>query len=68
MALMDRLRKLFSPGTGEEAAAEREEYGLPETSDDQLRATGGPEYARMETERLAEDDLDELKPPPDPAP
>jgi hypothetical protein len=68
MALMDRLRKLFSPGSGEEAAAEREEYGLPDTSDEALRTAGGPEYAGMETERLAEDDLDELKPPPDPSP
>jgi hypothetical protein len=65
MALMDRLRALFSPGTGEEAAAEREEYGLPDTSGEQLRTAGGPEYAGMETERLAEDDLDELKAPPD---
>ncbi|HET7136966.1 MAG TPA: hypothetical protein VFI04_01310 [Gaiellaceae bacterium] len=68
MALMDRLRKLFSPGTGEEAAAEREEYGQSETSGDELRTAGGPDYAGMETERLAEDDLDELKAPPDPDP
>jgi hypothetical protein len=68
MAFMDRLRKLFSPDSGEEAAAEREEYGLPDTSDEALRTAGGLEYAGMETERLAEDDLDELKPPPDPSP
>lgn len=68
MAFMDRLRRLLSPSTGEEEAAEREEYGLPDTSEEELRTAGGPEYAGMETERLAEDDLDELKAPPDPAP
>ncbi|HET7649010.1 MAG TPA: hypothetical protein VFK17_10590 [Gaiellaceae bacterium] len=68
MSLLDRLRSLLSPGSGEEAAAEREEYGLPDEGEAELRTAGGPEYAGMETERLAEDDLDELKPPPDPAP
>ncbi|HEU5363534.1 MAG TPA: hypothetical protein VFU56_09350 [Gaiellaceae bacterium] len=68
MGLMDTLRRLFSPGSGEEAAAEREEYGLPDTSGDELRTAGGPDYAGMESERLAEDDLDELKAPPDPEP
>lgn len=68
MSFMDKLRSLFATNTGEDAAAEREEYGLPDTSEAELRTAGGPGYAGMETERLAEDDLDELRPPPDPAP
>jgi hypothetical protein len=68
MSIMDRLRQLFSPGSGEEAAAEREEYGTSSAGDEQLRAAGGPGHAGLETEQLAEDDLDELKRPPDPAP
>jgi hypothetical protein len=67
MTFLDRLKGLLSPSTGEEAAAEREEYGLPDASDEALRTSGGPDYAGMETEKLAEDDLDELKPPHDPA-
>lgn len=68
MSFMDKLRSLFSSQSGEEAAAEREEYGLPDEGEAELRSAGGPGYAGMETERLAEDDLGELKPPPDPAP
>jgi hypothetical protein len=68
MAFLDRLRRLLSPSTGEEEAAEREEYRLPDTSEEELRAAGGPGYAGMETEQLAEDDLGELKAPPDPDP
>jgi hypothetical protein len=68
MSFMDKLRSLFSSRNGEEEAAEREEYGLPDERDAGLRTTGGPGYAGMETERLAEDELDELKPPPDPTP
>ena len=65
MSFMDKLRSLFSSQSGEEAAAEHEEYGLPDEGEAELRTAGGPGYAGMETERLAEDDLAELKPPPD---
>jgi hypothetical protein len=65
MAFLDKLRRLFSTDAGEDAAAEREEYGLADRGDEQLRAAGGPGLAGMEAERLAEDDLGELKAPPD---
>jgi hypothetical protein len=65
MSILERLRRIFSSSGGEEEAAEREEYGLDGRGRDDLGAAGGPGYAGMETQELAEDELDELKPPAD---
>jgi hypothetical protein len=64
------LRRLFSFGGGpEEEALERQEYGVPDP-DEVARAerSFGSFYAGAEASEAAEEELDELKPPADPAP
>jgi hypothetical protein len=68
------LRNLFSSGTREDEAAEREEYGMPDRGEAELRRdvgggvgmTGG--LAGEDAAEVAAEDLGELKPPRDPAP
>jgi hypothetical protein len=62
------LRRLFSSTSPEEEAAEREEYGLPDRGDVERRRAGFGSFAGAEASEAAEDELDEFKPPRDPAP
>jgi hypothetical protein len=67
---MNWLRRLFSSGEREDQAAEREEYDVP-APDEVERAretTFGSFYAGTEGTEAAEEELDEFKPPNDPAP
>ena len=65
--MIDWLRRLFTSGDREEEAAEREEYGLPPRND--LERPGQyKSFAGAEAVQVAEDELDELKAPGDPAP
>ena len=66
-AMIDWLRRLFTSGDRDEAAAEREEYGLPPRNE--LERPGQYEsFAGAEAVQVAEDELDEFKAPSDPAP
>jgi hypothetical protein len=59
------LRRIFSSGSAEDEAAEHEEYGAPEP------VTPEPErsfFAGAEATEAAQEELEELEPPPDPAP
>ena len=63
------IRKLFSVAGAEDEAAEREEYGI--RADDELERTrreSGSFFAGAEATEVAEEELDEFKPPRDPAP
>jgi hypothetical protein len=67
MGIADWIRGLFSVNRPEDDAARREEYGLP--ARDELDQPG--EYKSFSGEEgveVAEDELDEFKAPPDPAP
>ena len=65
--MIDWLRRLFTSDDREEEAAEREEYGLPPRNE--LDRPGQYEsFAGAEGVQVAEDELDEFKAPPDPAP
>jgi hypothetical protein len=61
------VRKLFSSGADDEAA-QREEYGLPDRGEMELERDSRAPFAQSETAEAAEAELDELKPPRDPAP
>jgi hypothetical protein len=63
------LRRLFSSESADDDAADLEEYGLTNREQRQRGATGfGSFAAGAEEAEAAEDELDEFKPPPDPAP
>jgi hypothetical protein len=66
--MVNWLRRLFSSTSPEEEAVEREEYGLPDRGDDERRRFGFGSLAGEEASEAAEDELDEFKAPPDPAP
>lgn len=59
------IRRLFSAGSAEDEAAEREEYGAPEGPESEPERSF---FAGYEAEEAAEEELDEFKPPADPAP
>jgi hypothetical protein len=69
MKLSDRLRHLFSFSGPDEEAAEREEYDLPDEGEAEVERDrfAGP-FATIEAADTAKEELDELKPPPDPNP
>jgi hypothetical protein len=63
------IRKLFRSSSREDEAAERDEYGIPAGDElEQARNEMGSFYAGAEATEAAEEELDELKPPADPAP
>lgn len=59
------IRRLFSAGSAEDEAAEQEEYGAPERPESEPERSFFPGY---EAGEAAEEELDEFKPPADPAP
>jgi hypothetical protein len=62
------IRGLFSSNRGDDEAAEREEYGVPDRGDhDGERASLGT-FADAEATEAAAGELDEFKAPRDPAP
>jgi hypothetical protein len=68
VSLWSRIREfLSSSGAGGEAAA-REEYGMPDRGETALDQNRSGSLVEWEEEQLAKDELDELKPPRDPAP
>jgi len=62
------IRRLFSSGGLEDEAAEREDYGTPDRGEVALEREGLRSFAGSEATQTAEDELGELKQPPDPAP
>ena len=68
MGLGNRIRRLFSSSSLEDEAAEREEYGTPDRGEAALEREGLRGFAGSEATSTAEDELGELKQPPDPAP
>jgi hypothetical protein len=68
VAVLGRIRSWFSSfGAGDEAA-EREEYAIPDRGEAELDRDLSGSFAEREGAELALDELDELRPPPDPAP
>ncbi len=68
MGVGDWLRRIFSSDEGEDEAAEREEYGLTEREDRETQRGRLGSFAGSEASAAADDELDELKAPRDPAP
>jgi hypothetical protein len=62
------LRRLLSANRSEEEAAEREEYGIPDRGQMELERDRFGSFAEGEGTRAAEEELEEFKPPRDPAP
>ena len=62
------IRKLFSPTRVDDEAAEREEYGIPDRGEAALERDRFGSFARTEAAEAAEEELEEFKPPQDPAP
>jgi hypothetical protein len=68
VAVLSRIRSWFSSfGAGDEAA-DREEYGTPDRGEAELERDLSGSFAEREGAELAQDELDELRPPRDPAP
>jgi hypothetical protein len=62
------LRQLFGADSREEEEAEREEYGdVPDRGEADLERTSLSSFAGTDAGEVAEDELDELRRPPDPA-
>jgi len=60
---------LFGTRSREEELAEREEYGDdPDRGAEALERSSSSSFAATDAGRVAEDELDELSRPPDPAP
>jgi hypothetical protein len=63
------LRQFFGARSREEEVAEREEYGDdPDRGADALERSSLSSFAATDAGRVAEGELEELRPPPDPAP
>jgi hypothetical protein len=63
------LRRLFSSESADDEAADLEEYGLTNREQSQRGSSGfGSFAAGTEEAEAAKEELDEFKPPPDPAP
>jgi hypothetical protein len=66
--VLSRIRSWFSSfGAGDEAA-DREEFGIPDRGEAELDRDLSGSFAEREGAELAQDELDELRPPRDPAP
>jgi len=59
---------MFSSSGPDDEAAEREEIGVPDRGEAELEGDRFRSFAGFEATETAEEELDELKPPPDPAP
>jgi hypothetical protein len=71
VAIWARLQRLFggSRSGRDDEAALRDEYGAPDPGESDLKRTEAyPSFAGGEAAELVEEDLDEFKPPRDPAP
>jgi len=68
VGFLNWLRRLFSSSGADDEAARREEYGLPDRGEVELERDRLGSFAGDEAARAAEDELDELKAPRDPAP
>jgi hypothetical protein len=64
----DWIRKIFSSDPREEETAEREEYGTPDRTEEELEQEGFPSFAGVEGAEAAREELEEFKAPSDPAP
>ena len=62
------IRRLFPSSGAEDEAAEREEYGLPDRGEAELEQGRLGSFAGAESAQAAQEELDEFKAPPDPAP
>ena len=62
------LRRLFSANGPEDEAAEREEYGTPDRAQKELGRDRFGSFAEGEGAQAAQQELEEFKPPRDPAP
>jgi len=58
----------LSANRSEDEAAEREEYGIPDRGQMELERDRYGSFAEGEGTRAAEEELEEFKPPRDPAP
>jgi len=67
MGVGNWIRRLFSSGADDEAA-QREEYGLPDRGETEIERDKSAPFAQSEAAEAAENELDELKAPRDPAP
>jgi hypothetical protein len=68
MGVLSRIRSWFSSSGGEDEVAAREEYGTADRGEAELDRDLSGSFAEREGAELAKDELDELEPPPDPAP
>jgi hypothetical protein len=64
----DWVRGLYSSIGRDDEAAEREEYGVPDRGELELERDRLGPFAESEAAEAAKAELDELKPPRDPAP
>jgi hypothetical protein len=68
MSVGQRIRRLFSSTSREEEAAEQEEYGVSDRGEIQFEEARGGNFAGFEGTEAADEELEELERPPDPAP
>jgi hypothetical protein len=66
--MVNWLRRLFSSTSPEDDAVLREEYGLPDRGEDEVRRAGLGPLAGEEAPQAAEEVREEFEGPPDPAP
>jgi hypothetical protein len=66
MSLAERIKRIFGAGSGDDAAAEREEYALPDPGEAGLRSGVPGQVA--DGARAVAHELDEFKAPRDPNP
>jgi hypothetical protein len=69
MGLLSWLRRTFSSVDPDEEAAEREEFGVPDRGEAEIRRDRySGDFSSAEGAQAARDELDALKPPRDPNP
>jgi hypothetical protein len=68
MSLGQRVRRLFSSTSREDETAEREEYGVSDRGEIEFEEARGGNFAGFEGVEAADEELEELERPPDPAP
>ena len=68
MSLGQRVRRLFSSTTREDEAPEEEAYALSDRGEIEFEEARGGNFAGFEGVEAADEELEELERPPDPAP
>jgi hypothetical protein len=68
VGISDWIRRLFSSSGTDDEAAEREEYGIPDRGEEELKRDEAGPFALSEGAEAAEAGLDEFRAPRDPAP